>query len=391
MPDADVCVIGGGIQGCGVAQAAAAAGYRTLLLEQTALAHATSSRSSKLIHGGLRYLESGQFALVAKSLAERERLLRNAPDLVERVPFYIPIYKHTRRRPWQVALGLGVYALLGRLRPGCGFRRVPARDWGRLDGLNPDGLQVVYQYWDAQTDDVQLTRAVMHSAIELGAQLHCPARFLSASYKQDHFRIEYLQDNQKQHITSRVLVNAAGPWIREVHHQLETDIALPPVDLVQGTHLILNQPAPSGVYYVESPEDQRAVFIMPWQGKAMIGTTETIVSSDPAALKPTAQEIEYLLRIANDYFPDNDNKVINQFAGVRVLLKTRTGVFRRPRDTLLFSHAKLPGYLALIGGKLTAYRITAEHAVRLLQEYLPARRAIANTRELKLARVTETL
>lgn len=389
MSDVEVCVVGGGIQGCGVAQAAAAAGYQTVLLEQDSLAHATSSRSSKLIHGGLRYLESGQLALVAKSLAERERLLRNAPDLVRRVPFYIPIYKHTRRRPWLVALGLGAYALLGRLRSGCGFHRVSAADWDRLDGLSTDGLQAVYQYWDAQTDDKALTRAVMHSAQVLGAQLYCPARFIRASYHQNHFHVEYQYDGRLRQLRSRVLINAAGPWVTSVHADIQTTVSLPPVDLVQGTHLVLNAASPSGVYYVEAPSDHRAVFIMPWQGHTLVGTTETIVTGEPAKVKPLAQEIEYLQHIARVYFPHSDIQIVDQFAGVRVLVKSRQGVFRRPRDTLLFTHDSLPGYVALIGGKLTAYRVTGERVIGLIKPRLPVREPCADTRELKLFAVTD--
>lgn len=391
MTDVDVCVIGGGIQGCGVAQAAAAEGYTTILLEQTSLASATSRRSSKLIHGGLRYLESGQFALVAKSLAERERLIRNAPELVKRVPFFIPIYKHTRRRPWQVALGLGVYAMLGRLQPFACYRTLDAGQWSQLDGLKQDGLQVVYQYWDAQTDDVLLTRAVMYSAMQMGAQLLCPATFVAAQLRSDRYQIDYLQGENQASLTCKVLINAAGPWVDEVHNRLRSRVTMPAIELVQGAHLILKQPAPSGVYYVESPGDQRAVFIMPWYGQTLVGTTETIVSGDPARVRPTEHETDYLRDIARYYFPHNDDTVHDQFAGVRVLPRTGSGVFHRPRDTLLFSDTGLPGYLALIGGKLTAYRVTAQKVMQEMKKYLPLQKSIADTREIKLCRAPDKL
>ena len=160
----DVVIIGGGIHGVGVAQAAAAAGHRVLLLEKTALASATSSRSSKLIHGGLRYLESAQFGLVRGSLRERTLLLQLAPDLVRRLPFHIPVYAGTTRRPFTIRAGLSLYALLGNLAPDCRFASLPRTDWPDLDGLATDGLQAVFRYYDAQTDDAALTRAVMASA-----------------------------------------------------------------------------------------------------------------------------------------------------------------------------------------------------------------------------------
>ena len=160
----DLVVIGAGIHGVGVAQAAAAAGYSVLVLEQTGIASATSCRSSKLIHGGLRYLESGQLNLVRESLRERDILLRIAPQLVQLVPFYIPVYRHTARRPWQIRAGLALYAVLGNLRRHAWFAALPRVQWGNLDGLATENLQAVFRYQDAQTDDAALTQAVMRSA-----------------------------------------------------------------------------------------------------------------------------------------------------------------------------------------------------------------------------------
>ena len=171
----DLLIVGGGIHGVGVAQAGAAAGYRTVLLEQDSLAAGTSSRSSKLIHGGLRYLESGHIGLVRESLHERELLLRLAPQLVRRKRFYIPIYKQSSRSPFLIRSGLTLYAILAGGRSGTRFRSVPRREWDQLDGLSTKDLRKVYQYWDAQTDDRQLTAAVMRSAMSMDAHLCCPA------------------------------------------------------------------------------------------------------------------------------------------------------------------------------------------------------------------------
>src|ERR1700736_645983 len=163
MKEYDVIVVGGGIHGAGVLQAAAAAGYSGLLIEKRALASGTSSRSSKLIHGGLRYLESGQFTLVRESLRERAIHLRIAGDLVELKPFFIPVYRDTRRRPWQLKLGLWVCALLGGFDASTRFGAVPKREWSSLDGLETQGLEAVIRYHDAQTDDASLARAVVQS------------------------------------------------------------------------------------------------------------------------------------------------------------------------------------------------------------------------------------
>jgi glycerol-3-phosphate dehydrogenase len=179
----DVLVVGGGIHGAGCAQAAAAAGHSVLLLEQRALAAGSSSRSSKLIHGGLRYLESGQWRLVRESLHERTTLLRLAPDLVKLRQFHIPLYGDTRRRGWQLRVGLTLYAALAGFDRSAGFGTVPRRLWGELDGLQSRGLRQVYWYHDAQTDDRLLTEAVVRSAQSLGAELRMPAQLVGAELR----------------------------------------------------------------------------------------------------------------------------------------------------------------------------------------------------------------
>jgi len=389
MQDVDVCIIGGGIQGCGVAQAAAATGYRVVLLEQTALASATSSRSSKLVHGGLRYLESGQFALVAESLRERELLVRNAPALVKRMPFYIPVYKHTSRRPWQIRLGLSVYALFGRLRATACFKRLEREQWYELGGLNTRELQVVYQYWDAQTDDRELTRALMYSACQLGAELRCPARFVGAQKGADGFTVDYTVNGTAHALRCKALVNASGPWVKDVQARIRPSITLPPIELVAGTHIVLDHPAPRGIFYVESPSDRRAVFIMPWHGQTLIGTTEITYHGNPAQVEPTEHEVEYLCSIARNYFPGIRDTVVQQFAGLRVLPAAAHHAFARSRDTLYFTDPSLPGYVALVGGKLTTYRPAAHKALALLQANLPARTAQADTRQIRLTPAPE--
>src|SRR6202035_3012925 len=238
MKDYDVVIIGGGIHGAGVLQAAAAAGHKALLIERQALASGTSSKSSKLIHGGLRYLESGQFALVRESLHERAVLLRIAPELVELKPFFIPVYRDTRRRPWQLKLGLWMYALLGGFDASTRFGTVPKRDWSSLDGLETQGLEAVIRYHDAQTDDASLTRAIVQSALSLGAELAMPASFAAATLTDDGGTVTYSEDGSKLEFAPRVLVNAAGPWAPHVGGAIHPAIPIPDVDLVQGTHIV---------------------------------------------------------------------------------------------------------------------------------------------------------
>src|ERR1700694_2064388 len=221
-------------------------------MENPAHATGTSSRSSKLIHGGLRYLETGQFALVRESLRERAIHLRIAADLVELKPFYIPVYRNTRRRPWQLKLGLWIYALLGGFDVSTRVGTVPKREWSSLDGLDTQGLEAVIRYHDAQTDDASLTRAVVQSALSLGAELAMPARFAAATLTEEGVIVTYEQDGSTVETGARVLVNAAGPWATHVGGAIHPAIPIPDVDLVQGTHIVLPVAGAHRIFYVDS-------------------------------------------------------------------------------------------------------------------------------------------
>lgn len=385
----DVVVIGGGIQGTGVAQAAAASGHSVLLLEQTGLASGTSSRSSKLIHGGLRYLESAQFRLVHECLEERAILLKNAPDLVKLIPFYIPVYKATTRRPWQVRIGLTLYAFMGDLRKSTYFRSVPRAEWDQLDGLETDNLQAVYQYNDAQTDDAALTHAVMQSALELGAEIRMPASFSSAELGDRKNTVVYRHDDIDHTCTARVIVNASGPWANEVLGRITPLQTQVPVEFVQGAHIILEEKPGKGIYYMEAPRDRRAVFVIPWKEGTMVGTTETVYKGNPAGVKPLPEEIDYLLETAGHYFPRiknlTCNDIVGSFAGLRVLPTGEGSAFSRPRETVFHTdRTSKPRVITLYGGKLTAYRITAEKVMKKIAPALPECRGKISTKTIKL-------
>jgi glycerol-3-phosphate dehydrogenase len=368
MKEYDVVIVGGGIHGAGVLQATVAAGFSGLLIEKHALASGTSSRSSKLIHGGLRYLESGQFALVRESLRERAILLRVAPDLVELKPFFIPIYRDTRRRPWQLKLGLWMYALLGGFDASTRFGSVPKSDWATLDGLDTRGLVAVIRYHDAQTDDAQLTRAVVQSAQALGGELAMPANFTEAALTDEGVDVTYEQGDANIVCRARVLVNAAGPWATHVARAIHPAIFVPEVDLVQGTHIVLPLRVTAGIYYVESPSDGRAIFVMPWQGATLIGTTETPYTGDPDQVRPLPEEEEYLLAVAAHYFPAiramTRAHIVQRFAGLRVLPAASQAAFDRSRETIFSTDRDpRPRVLGIYGGKLTGWRAAAAHVL----------------------------
>jgi glycerol-3-phosphate dehydrogenase len=385
----DLVIVGGGIHGAGVAQAAAAAGHTVLVLEQSAIAAGTSGRSSKLIHGGLRYLESGQLRLVRESLYERATLLRLAPDLVHLRRFHIPIYRATRRRPWQLRVGLSAYSVLAGLDGAARFGTVPRDRWHDLDGLETRDLRKVFWYYDAQTDDQALTRAVMRSAAALGAHVTVPARFVRATLGAREVQVLHSGPAGDAECHARVLVNAAGPWAAAVARRIAPAVPVPEIDLVQGTHISCAGRLERGMYYVESPRDGRAVFVMPWREQVLIGTTEVRFRGDPAAVHPTEPEVNYLLGVVRHYFPryrDLDaSRLTGSFAGLRVLPAGPGHAFHRSRETLLVTdRPNHPRLLSIYGGKLTTYRAVAERIMTRIAGSLANGRPIARTDRLPL-------
>jgi glycerol-3-phosphate dehydrogenase len=316
-------------------------------------------------------------------------MLRLAPELVRVQRFYIPVYAHTRRRPWQLRLGLSLYALLSSLRPESRFGTVPRSEWATLDGLDTAGLQAVFWYQDGQTDDRALTRAVRDSALQLGAQLRCPARFESARLDDDGVLLRYAQGETSIESRARVLVNAAGPWADRVARLITPAISVPALECVQGTHLVLPGTVERGIYYLESPHDGRAVFVMPWKGQLMVGTTETRYEGDPALVAPTAAETHYLLGVLKHYFPRwravAESDLIESFAGLRVLPAGPDRAFSRSRETQLIpDRPSKPRVLSIYGGKLTTWRAVSQRALGCIAASLPRRRAVARTDRLPL-------
>jgi glycerol-3-phosphate dehydrogenase len=388
--DYDVVIIGGGIHGVGVAQAAAIRGYKTLLIEQyNELAQGTSSRSSKLIHGGLRYLEQFEFSLVRECLFERSYLLNNAPDLVKLKPVYIPIYRNSKRPPWMVCAGLSMYALLGNLTAAARFKRIPKQQWTQLHNLKTENLRAVYQYYEAQTDDRLLTQSVMRSAQAYGAGLMLNTKVTSIELIEDHCNIscEFNSEAIKP-ITSKTVINAAGPWAKKVLDNVNPKQKTISVDLVQGTHIVLPVHLGDVIFYLESPDDKRPLFVMPWYGDTMIGTTESLFSQDPENTTPLDEEVEYLLKAFSFHFPSFNKDqltVKDKFSGLRVLPSGTDNASQRSRETIYLRDRKSkPRLLSIFGGKLTAYRATSEQAISYIQESLTKANPHIETKHLTL-------
>lgn len=244
----------------------------------------------------------------------------------------------------------------------------------------------MFEYQDGQTDDATLTQAVLRSAIGLGAELRLPARFLEARLTGGQLEVAYEENGRQQVCTGRVLVNAAGPWVSEAAAHIRPAPPEVPIDLVQGCHLLLNLPAQESIYYMEVPEDGRAVFLMPWKGRSLLGTTESLYQgADPATVAPRPEERQYLLQVMAHYFPGNRFKEVDAFAGLRVLPRGGARPFERGRELILQGDkGHKPQVLSLYGGKLTSYRADAEKVMQKLLPSLPARKAVADTARLPL-------
>lgn len=386
----DLVVVGAGIQGAGVAQAAAAAGYTVLVLEQSSPAAGTSSKSSKLIHGGLRYLETAQFGLVRESLHERALLLKLAPELVTLKQLHIPVYKDTTRGPLTIRSGLSLYALLSGLDSNARFRSLPSSQWENLEGLKQDDLQAVFRYHEAQTDDAALTRAVLHSAMELGADCEMPGRFVTAHVNSHSCLVEFESEFGFKAASCRVLINCAGPWASDVISRIEPDMYLPEVDLVQGSHLLL-PPLLKNYFYLEAPQDKRAVFVLPWQGKLMVGTTEKVHHGAPEEAQCSMEERDYLLEVLSHYFPNLPiaPDSVDSFAGLRVLPRNHKSAFSRTREVLFeVDNEARPRVISVMGGKLTTYRKTALMVLDKAKLSLPVKERIADTSRIPLSPVS---
>jgi len=376
----DVLVVGGGITGAGVALDAASRGYRVVLVERSDYASGTSSRSTKLVHGGLRYLPQWQFGLVREALHERERLRSLAPHLVSALSFVVPLYRETKRplgigipRPlrWATALGVGIglsaYDLLSRsdLRH---HRLTAAQASAAFPGLRTDTLRAAFLYHDGATDDVRLTHAVLATARRFGAVAvnYAEATALETG-RPVRVTLRDRLSGASTIVEARHVVNAAGVWAEMIAALSGAPDAFR-IERSKGVHLVLA--APPGLQHalvIPETDDGRLAFAVPWRGRLILGTTDDPYAGDPEAAVTTTAEAEYLLEHLNRYVtqPARLDDVIAAYAGLRPLVRrgtSRTAALSRSHEVV--DHAN--GVVSIIGGKLTTYRQMAEDTVDLL-------------------------
>ncbi|MFI5400905.1 MAG: glycerol-3-phosphate dehydrogenase [SAR324 cluster bacterium] len=367
--DYDVAVVGGGINGAGVAREAAYRGYRTILLEKYDYAQATSSQSTKLIHGGLRYLETAQIRLVWESLRERRILLSIAPHLVHPLELVVPIYEGSPRPPWMIRIGTLLYDLLaGRHNLGRS-RSVGAAELARVPFLRQQGLRGAVAYFDAQTLDSRLTLETILSAREAGAETFNYRPVLRVRADGSAYLLEGIdrRSGQAWQCRARCLVNATGPWAPFFERDTLRH-PTPPIVYDRGIHFVIpSLGIETGLYLMVS--DRRLVFVLPWRKRyTLIGTTETQFTGDDFAhVPPSEQEIEYLLQVFNEFFPRRALKreeVLHIYSGVRALIAPKGGTMTgasRESEVAVFSDGPGLAWVVVYGGKLTSYRGYAVH------------------------------
>jgi glycerol-3-phosphate dehydrogenase len=362
----ELLVVGGGIHGAAVARDAALRGLRVLLVERGDLASGTSSRSSKLIHGGIRYLETLQIRLVREALREREILLRTAPPgLVRPVRFLLPEYRgEGRSGPW-VALGLWLYgALAGRTRL-AQHEHMSAREALELEpDLSPRGLRGAFLFWDAQMDDAALCVAVALAAAEAGAELRTHTAVASLRLEAGRWRARLRDEitGEERTAEARAVVNAAGPWADEVRalagHRRDAKLRRS-----RGTHVVLPTVTRGRALLLTARSDRRVLFVLPWGSHSLVGTTDIDDASPPGDIAPTLDEVRYLLDEAARALPGIGPKTrpLRVFAGVRSLLSSgAASPSANPREHRIIMEGTL---VSLIGGKYTTHRSLAERVV----------------------------
>jgi len=379
MSDFDLAIVGGGINGAGIARDAAGRGLRVLLVEQNDLASGTSSASTKLIHGGLRYLEHGWLRLVREALIEREVLLRMAPHLIRPMRFVLPVEPAMRPR-WMLRLGLFVYDHLGGRKLLPATRAVDLAE-GPLGAPLKGRYQHGFEYSDCWVDDARLVVLNAVDAAARGAIIRTRTRCVRVERGAD-WRLVLEVRGRRDVMSASVLVNATGPWVGAFS---ETVLRRPPsgnVRLIAGSHIVVRRLFEHDRAYIFQAPDGRVVFAIPFEHEfTMIGTTDHDFSGDPAKVEASAEEVGYLCKIATDHFrtPVFPADVIWSFAGVRPLHEDGGQADEKPQDTPrdyvleLDRVANEAPLLTVYGGKITTYRRLAEEAYEKLAPVFGAR------------------
>ncbi|WP_164011859.1 glycerol-3-phosphate dehydrogenase [Pyxidicoccus trucidator] len=388
----DLLVIGGGVTGSGSARDAALRGLKVALVEREDFASGTSSRSSRLIHGGLRYLEHGHLGLVFESSIERRRLLQLAPHLVRPLAFIWPVYAGARVPKWKLTAGLMLYDALSLFRNVKGYQSLSLRQVREMEpGLRSEDLKGGARYYDAATDDARLTLANAVGASEAGATVLNHASVRGLVLHEGKARGAVVVDHltgQEVTVRARAIVNATGPWSDEIRKLDAPAMTGPAVRGSKGVHIAVPRErlGHRDALTLLSPKDGRVMFVLPAEGFTIIGTTETATRAHPAEVRASEADVAYLLESANAFFPAahlTREDVVSAWAGIRPLVAS--GYHGSPdAGSASREHAidvSPAGVLAISGGKLTTYRVMARDVVDAVERHLgqPHRKSSTET------------
>ena len=371
----DIFIIGGGINGCGIARDAAGRGYSVRLAEMNDLASGTSSWSSKLIHGGLRYLEHYEFRLVRESLSEREVLLKMAPHIIWPIRFVLP--HHSAMRPaWLLRLGLMLYDYIGKrkLLPG-------TKTLNLKTAIEGEPLKTIFskgfEYSDCWVDDARLVILNAVDAKERGAEIETRTKVVSAKHKEDLWEIttENLRSGEIKKHKARILINAAGPWVDKVLNEALISNKSKNVRLVQGSHIVVPKMHSHDRAYIFQNADNRIIFVLPYeQDYTLIGTTDQDYQGDPTNVEITDTEISYLCSSVSEYFSKAITKedIVWSYSGVRPLYDDgATAAQEATRDYVLRSDTYGKSQVInIFGGKITTYRKLAESMLEIIESHI---------------------
>ncbi len=364
----DLLIIGGGVTGAGVARDAALRGLKVALVEKTDFAAGTSSKSSKLVHGGFRYLEHAQFRLVFEGTNERALLMRVAPHLVRPLEFLLPVYKHDKPGLFVLDVGLWIYDGLSKFSSPKLHRTVRAQRLGKLEpGLKREGLDGGLLYYDCATDDARLTLENIIDARALGATIANYTRAVKLIKEGERIagaEVQPVESEAPIAVRARVTINATGPWTDDVRKLAGENGIL---HASKGVHLVVDAKRLAPRHAVVMKQKKRIVFCIPWGGdRTVIGTTDTYYDAPPEDVHTDAADVAYLLDLANDYFPDAKlvpDDVLATWAGVRPLIKPDSDVATASDVSREHHILERPGLVTIAGGKLTTYRRMAAEVV----------------------------
>lgn len=375
----DLLIVGAGINGAGLARDAAGRGLKVLIADQGDIAASTSSTSTKLIHGGLRYLEHYAFGLVRESLAERETLLSIAPHLSHEQRFVIP-HTPAQRPRWMIRLGLALYDGLAR---GSCLKRAEALTLHGTPYGAPLRAEFThgFAYSDLATDDARLTLLNVVSAVQLGAKVMTRTKLVGARREGGEWRaVLQTADGAQQACAARILVNAAGPWTAELRKTIAGDAGPESLRLVKGSHLVVPKLYPGEQAYLLQNDDGRIAFVIPFEGEfSLVGTTEVPLDAPDAAPQIDAAEADYLCSVVGRFFqaPLAPSQAVWSYAGIRALYddgQDNVSTVSREYRLTVDGGAQVAPLLSIFGGKLTTYRHLAERVLDKLRPWLPGLR-----------------